>query len=166
MIIGFDFEIYKRGDYDKVYLRDGKEVRILCDNGKGDCPVVAMFDNDSGRNYTIPRYDKTGGRYIDQQSSLDLMSSVKGREPESWVVVISYMDNKDKRRKMVSPDFFSRNIRGDIYPQGSSRSSALYYVDKLEEDGRFDGPCEKIRVKRDRVYNMGIISLPDDKKAV
>lgn len=35
MIIEFDFEIYKRGDYDKVYLRNGKEVRILCDNGKG-----------------------------------------------------------------------------------------------------------------------------------
>lgn len=53
MIIEFDFEIYKRGDYDKVYLRDGKEVRILCDNGKGNCPIVAMFDNNSGKNYTI-----------------------------------------------------------------------------------------------------------------
>ena len=47
MIIEFDFEIYKRGDYDKVYLRNGKEVRILCDNGKGNCPIVAMFDNNS-----------------------------------------------------------------------------------------------------------------------
>ena len=36
MIIEFDFEIYKRGDYDKVYLRNGKEVRILCDNGEGE----------------------------------------------------------------------------------------------------------------------------------
>ena len=24
MVIEFDFEIYKNGDYDKVYLRDGK----------------------------------------------------------------------------------------------------------------------------------------------
>ena len=57
MIIEFDFEIYKRGDYDKVYLRNGKEVRILCDNGKGNCPIVAMFDNNSGKNYTILLYN-------------------------------------------------------------------------------------------------------------
>jgi hypothetical protein len=166
MMIEFDFEIYKRGDYDKVYLRDGKEVGILCDNGKGNCPIVAMFDNNSGKSYTILRYDKTGRRYIDRQSNLDLMLSVKGWEPELWVVVISCMDNKDKGQKMVLPNFFSRDIRGNIYPQGSPKSSVLYHVDKLEEDGRFDGPCEKIGVKRDRVYNMEIISLSDDKKTV
>lgn len=94
------------------------------------------------------------------------MLSVKEREPELWVVVISYMDNKDKRQKMVLPNFFSRNIRGNIYLQGSSKSSVSYYVDKLEEDGCFDELCEKIRVKRDRIYNMEIISLSDDETAV
>lgn len=166
MVIEFDFEIYKRGDYDKVYLRNGKEVRILCDNGKGNCPIVAMFDNNSGKNYTILRYDKTGRRYIDQQSNLDLMLSVKEWEPELWVVVISYMDNKDKRQKMVLPNFFSRNIGGNIYLQGSSKSNVSYYVGRLEEDGCFDELCEKIRVKRDRIYNMEIISLSDDKATV
>ena len=166
MIIEFDLEIYKRGDYDKVYLRNGKEVRILCDNGKGNCPIVAMFDNNSGKNYTIPRYDKTGGRYIDQQSNLDPMLSVKEWEPELWVVVISYMDNKGKGQKMVLPNFFSRNIGGNIYLQGSSKSNVSYYVGRLEEDGRFDEPREKIRVKRDRIYNMEIISLSDDKATV
>lgn len=156
MIIEFDFEIYKRGDYDKVYLR----------NGKGNCPIVAMFDNNSGKNYTILRYDKTGRRYIDQQSNLDLMLSVKEWEPELWVVVISYMDNKDKRQKMVLPNFFSRNIGGNIYLQGSSKSNVSYYVGRLEEDGCFDELCEKIRVKRDRIYNMEIISLSDDKATV
>ena len=34
MVIEFDFEIYKNGDYDKVYLRNGKEARVLCDNGR------------------------------------------------------------------------------------------------------------------------------------
>lgn len=27
MVIEFDFEIYKNGDYDKVYLRNGKEAK-------------------------------------------------------------------------------------------------------------------------------------------
>lgn len=166
MIIEFDFEIYKRGDSDKVYLRNWKEVRILCDNGKGNCPIVAMFDNNSGKNYPILRYDKTGRRYIDQQSNLDLLLSVKEWEPELWVVVISYMDNKDKRQKKVLPNFFSRNIGGNIYLQGSSKSNVSYYVGRLEEDGCFDELCEKIRVKRDRIYNMGIISLSDDETAV
>lgn len=83
MVIEFDFEIYKNGDYDKVYLRDWKEPRILCDNGKGNRPIVVMVEDD-----------------------------------------------------------------------------------KLEEDKCFDELCEKIRVKRDRIYNMGIISLSDDEATV
>lgn len=140
MVIEFDFEIYKNGDYDKVYLRNG--------------------------DYIILRYNETGRRNINGRSSLDLMLSVKEREPGLWVVVISYMDNKDKRQKMVLPNFFSRNIGGNIYLQGSSRSNVSYYVGRLEEDGCFDEPCEKIRVKRDRIYNMEIISLSDDKATV
>lgn len=83
MVIEFDFEIYKNGDYDKEYLRDGKEARVLCDNGKGNRPMVVMVEDD-----------------------------------------------------------------------------------KLEEDKCFDELCEKIRVKRDRIYNMEIISLSDDEETV
>lgn len=154
MVIEFDFEIYKNGDYDKVYLRNGKEARVLCDNGKGDRPIVVMVEDDNADNYIILRYNETGRRNINSQSSLDLMLSV------------NYMDNKDKRQKMVLPNFFSKNIRGDIYLQGSSKSSVSYYVDKLEEDECFDELCEKIRVKRDRIYNMEIISLSDDEAAI
>lgn len=166
MVIEFDFEIYKNGDYDKVYLRNGKEPRVLCDNGEGDRPIVVMIEDDKADDYIILRYNETGRRNINGQSGLDLMLSVKEREPELWVVVISYMDNKDKRQKMVLPNFFSRNIGGNIYLQGSSKSSVSYYVGRLEEDGCFDELCEKIRVKRDRIYNMEIISLSDDETAV
>lgn len=166
MVTGFDFEIYKNGDYDKVYLRNGKEPRILRDNGKGNSPMVVMIEDDKVDDYIILRYNETGRRNIDSQSGLDLMLSIKEREPESWVVVISYIDNKDKGRKMILPNFFSRNIGGNIYLQGSSKSNVSYHVGRLEEDGRFDGPREKIRVKRDRIYNMEIISLSDDKATV
>lgn len=166
MVIEFDLGIYKNGDHDKVYLRDGKEARVLCDNGKGDRPIVVMVENDNADDYIILRYNETGRRDINSQSSLDLMLSVKEREPGLWVVVISYMDNKDKRQKMVLPNFFSKNIRGNIYLQGSSKSSVSYYVDKLEEDKRFDELREKIRVKRDRIYNIEIISLSDDEATV
>lgn len=166
MVIEFDFEIYKNGDYDKVYLRNGKEPRVLCDNGEGDRPIVVMIESNNVDDYIILRYNETGRRSISSQSGLDLMLSIKEREPELWVVVISYIDNKDKRQKMVLPNFFSRNIGGNIYLQGSSKSSVSYYVDKLEEDGCFDELCEKIRVKRDRIYNMEIISLSDDKATV
>lgn len=166
MVIEFDFEIYENGDYDKVYPRDGKEPRVLCDNGKGDRPIVVMVEDDNADDYIIPRYNETGGRNINGESSLDPMLSVKEREPGSWVVVISYMDNKDKGQKMVSPDFFPKDIRGNIYLQGSPRSSVSYYVDKSGEDGRLDELRERIRVKGDRIYDMGIISLSDDEATV
>lgn len=128
--------------------------------------MVVMIEDDKADDYIIPRHNETGGRDINSQSSLDLMLSIKEREPELWVVVISYMDNKDKRQKMVLPNFFSRDIGGNIYLQGSSKSNVSYYVGRLEEDGCLDEPREKIRVKRDRIYNMGIISLSDDKATV
>ena len=145
MVIEFDFEMYKNGDYDKVYLRNGKEARVLCDNGKGDRPIVVMVENNNTDDYIFLRYNETGRRNTNSQSSLDLMLSVKEREPELWVVVISYMDNKDKRQKMVLPNFFSKNIRGNIYLQGSSKSSVSYYVDKLEEDKCFDEQLLQLR---------------------
>lgn len=55
MVIEFDFEIYKNGDYDKVYLRNGKEPRILCDNGKGNSPMVVMIEDDKADDYIILR---------------------------------------------------------------------------------------------------------------
>lgn len=128
--------------------------------------MVVMIEDDKADDYIILRYNETGRRNINGQSGLDLMLSVKEREPELWVVVISYMDNKDKRQKMVLPNFFSRGIRGYIYLQGSSKSNVSYYVGRLEKDGCFDELCEKIRVKRDRIYNMEIISLSDDKATV
>lgn len=164
----FYFEKIKEGRTQQYInrRRNGKEARVLCDNGKGDRPIVVMVENDNTDDCIIPRYNETGRRDINSQSSPDLMLSVKEREPELWVVVISYMDNKDKRQKMVLPNFFSKNIRGDIYLQGSSKSSVSYYVDKLEEDKCFDELCKKIRVKRDRIYNIEIISLSDDEETV
>lgn len=166
MVIEFGFGIYKNGDHDKVCLRNGKEPRVLCDNGKGDRPIVVMVEDDNANDYIVLRYNETGRRNIDGQSGLDLMLSVKEREPGLWVVVISCIDNKDKRQRMVLPDFSSRNIGGDIYLQGSSKSNVSYHVGRLGEDGRLDGPCGKIRVKRDRIYNTEMISLSDDKATV
>lgn len=68
MVIEFDFEIYKNGDYDKVYLRNGKEARVLCDNGKGNSPMVVMIEDDKADDYIILRYNETGRRNINGQS--------------------------------------------------------------------------------------------------
>ena len=67
---------------------------------------------------------------------------------------------------MVLPNFFSKNIRGNIYLQGNSKSNVSYYVGRLEEDGCFDELCEKIRVRRDCIYNIEIVSLSDDKETI
>ena len=58
MVIEFDFEIYKNGDYDKVYLRNGKEARVLCDNWKGNSPMVVMIEDDKADDYIILRYNE------------------------------------------------------------------------------------------------------------
>ena len=72
--------------------------------------MVVMIEDDKADDYIILRYNETGRRNINGQSGLDLMLSVKEREPELWVVVISYMDNKDKRQKMVLPNFLTPGL--------------------------------------------------------
>lgn len=60
MVIEFDFEIYKNGDYDKVYLRNGEEARVLCDNGKAT-PHGREIEDDKADDYIILRITKLAG---------------------------------------------------------------------------------------------------------
>ena len=42
MVIEFDFEIYKNGDYDKVYLRNGKEPIIRIRGKRWSCLIFSQ----------------------------------------------------------------------------------------------------------------------------
>ena len=44
-----------------MYLRNGKEPRVLCDNGKGDRPIVVMVEDDNANDYMFFVITKPAG---------------------------------------------------------------------------------------------------------
>ena len=58
----FDLEEYKKNPQRKVVTRDGRPVRIVFTDAKGDYPVVALAIDEDGSEYTIrsTRYGISG----------------------------------------------------------------------------------------------------------
>ena len=76
----FDLEAAKQGK--PVCTRDGRKARIICFDKKGDYPIVALV-NDYNKEEYIKSYDKFGKKFIDGETTDDLMM-LPGKK-EGWV---------------------------------------------------------------------------------
>ena len=85
----FSLKEYLANPSQKVVTRDGKPVRILCTDAKGDYPIVGLIYYHDERE--IPEnYTENGSYYIDNdESSSDLF--FEPIKKEGWVNI--YKDN-------------------------------------------------------------------------
>ena len=65
-----------------VCTRDGRKARIICFDKKGDYPIVALV-NDYNKEEYIKNYDKFGKKFIDGETTDDLM--MLPEKKEGWV---------------------------------------------------------------------------------
>ena len=82
----FNLTEYLKDPSKKVVTRDGREVRIICTDAKGEEPIIALLYNknrDEENVYTYNRY----GRFYKNDSCLDLFFAPIKRE--GWVNVYS-----------------------------------------------------------------------------
>ena len=56
----FNLEEYLKNPSKKLVTREGKEVRILCTDRKGDCPIVALIKKSDGNSEVVAAYSKDG----------------------------------------------------------------------------------------------------------
>lgn len=57
----FNLEEYLKDPSRKVVTREGRDVRIICTDMKGDCPIVALIKKCDGRNgEVVAAYSKDG----------------------------------------------------------------------------------------------------------
>ena len=95
----FNLEEYLKNPSQKVVTRDGREVRIICTDAKGDEPIVALVYNNIREEENVYTYNRDGYFYKDNDSCLDLFfTSIKR---EGWVNI--YRDN-------------NTTYIGDVYP--------------------------------------------------
>ena len=56
----FNLEEYLKDPSRKVVTREGRDVRIICTDRKGDCPIVALIKKYDGNSEVVAAYSKDG----------------------------------------------------------------------------------------------------------
>ena len=106
----FNLEEYLKDPSQKVVTRDGREVRIICTDAKGDEPIVALLYNKNRDEENVYTYNRDGYFYDNNDSCLDLFFASTKRE--GWVNI--YKDN-------------NTTYIGDVYPnEKEAKKSKMY----------------------------------------
>ena len=86
----FNLTEYLKNPSQKVVTRDGREVRIICTDAKGDEPIVALLYNKNRDEENVYTYNRDGYFYKDNDSCLDLFFAPIKRE--GWINVYFSVD--------------------------------------------------------------------------
>ena len=89
----FNLEEYLKNPSRKVITRDGRNVRILCTDAKGDYPIVALIATLDGSIEFVCKFKKDG-HFLDNDdnnSNLDLFFVPE--KHERWVNLYKEDDN-------------------------------------------------------------------------
>lgn len=81
----FNLEEYLKRPSKKVVTRDGRNVRIVCTDKKGACPIVALVTRDDGVAEETVTYTKNGKFFKDTSYNCDLFFAPE--KHEGWVNV-------------------------------------------------------------------------------
>ena len=87
----FNLTEYLKNPSQKVVTRDGREVRIICTDVKGEYPIMALLQNK--QEELVYRYLRNGKQLTYTDSPLDLCFPTTKKE--GWVNVYFSVD-KDK----------------------------------------------------------------------
>ena len=89
----FNLGEYLKDPSQKVVTRDGREVRIICTDAKGDEPIIALVYNNIRDEENVYTYNRDG-RFYKNDSCLDLFFAPTKRE--GWVNI--YQDPNEYPR--------------------------------------------------------------------
>ena len=95
----FNLTEYLKNPSQKVVTRDGREVRIICTDAKGDEPIIALIYNKNRDEENVYTYNREGIFYKDNDSCLDLLFAPTKRE--GWINLF-----KDKELPFVNGDVY------------------------------------------------------------
>ena len=88
----FDLKEYLANPSRKVVTRDGKNVRILCTDRKGDYPIIALVENCDSTEEYVYSYRKNGDCGYPSSDKYNLFFAPE--KHEGWVSIHrGYMEN-------------------------------------------------------------------------
>ena len=87
----FSLEEYLADPSKKVVTRDGKDVRIICTDARGEYPIIALVEYYDGSNDNIYSYTKDGVYYPIEPSEEDLFFASEAPEKhEGWINIYKF----------------------------------------------------------------------------
>ena len=89
-MIPFNLEEYTKNPLRKVVTRDGRNVRIICTNAKGNFPIIALVETYNGTEVAL-RLSEDGHFYNEAEDSRDLFFATE--KQEGWINV--YLDDQN-----------------------------------------------------------------------
>lgn len=86
----FSLEEYLKNPDREVVTRDGRKVRIICTDRKGDTPIIALVHNtDDGQEFGYSFYSD-GKYFIDKDDEFDLFFAPT--KHEGWININKWPD--------------------------------------------------------------------------
>ena len=79
----FNLDEYLKNPSQKVVTRDGRAVRIICTDAKGDEPIIALVYNNMREEENVYTYNRDGSFYGDNYDCLDLFFAPVKKE--GWI---------------------------------------------------------------------------------
>ena len=76
----FNLKEYLKDPSKKVVTRDGRTVRIICTDARGEYPIIALVEYYDGSNDNIYSYTKDGVYYPIEPSEEDLFFASEATE--------------------------------------------------------------------------------------
>ena len=113
----FNLNEYLKDPSKKVVTRDGRAVRIICTDAKGDEPIIALVYNNNREEENVYTYNRDGSFYGDNYDCLDLFFAPIKKE--GWINLfkdedIVYLtgiihDSEEEEKEAIKgdPDFIT-----------------------------------------------------------
>ena len=95
----FNLIEYLKNPSQKVVTRDGRAVRIICTDAKGDEPIIVLIYNKIREEENVYTYNRDGYFNGDNDSCLDLFFYTNKRE--GWVNLF-----KDEELPFINGDIY------------------------------------------------------------
>ena len=107
----FNLQEFKKNPSQKVVTRDGKPVRILCTDAKGDYPIVGLIHYTYGDEREVPESYTENGSYdiSNEENQRDLFFAPK--KGEGWVNVYKIADTDEFEASFI----FSTKEEAEFY---------------------------------------------------
>ena len=115
----FSLEKYLENPNRKVVTRDGRSVRIICTDAKGDFPVVALVEIYNGAE-NVFRLEENGHFYYDTEDSRDLFFAPEKKS--AWI-------NLYEMNSIISPGPRAYDTKEEAESAAGDKS---YYISTIK----------------------------------